>query len=296
MAMGKGMKMYLMAAERQGEQRRNKQQEGGRTYNLDGTYNVQVGGGGNRGEGGSVRTGGSRIGDPRSEYGGEMNEARYRGRDGRYHAGRRRSEYEGGETMRMGGYAGNRMGKDGGDEEEETYEVTIAPKDNILPMVWPYAPRNEGGEERYSNYGNSDNRTDRQIGFGARMNMGEEQYKQSHMHKGGARGMEEMEFDEQTAREWVDSMESNDRNHPKGGKWQPEQLKELAKKHGVPTSGTEWWEFYAMVNAMYADYSEVAKRYNITSPDFYALMALAFINDKDAVGNKVLKYREYIAK
>jgi hypothetical protein len=51
-----------------------------------------------------------------------------------------------------------------------------------------------------------------------------------------------------------------------------------------------------MVNAMYADYSEVAKRYNITSPDFYALMALAFINDKDAVGNKVLKYRKCIAK
>lgn len=293
MAMGKGMKMYLMAADRQGEQRRETEQGGNRTYNLDGTYNVQVGGGGNRGEGGSVRTGGSRIGDPRSEYGG-MAESRYRGKDGRYHAGRRRSEYDGGDTMPMNGYEGMRMGKD--EDDEETYEVTIAPKDNILPMVWPYAPRDEDADERYANYGNDNGRTDRQIGFGARMGMDAEHQKGQMMHKGQASGMKGMEFDEQTAREWVDSMESNDRNHPKGGKWQPEQLKELAKKHGVPTSGKEWWEFYAMVNAMYSDYSEVAKRYNITSPDFYALMALAFIHDKDAVEDKVQKYWEYIAK
>lgn len=288
MAMGKGMKMYLMnesRRENRGEPRsedQQHQQRVERNYRLDGTYNVQVGGGGNRSEGGQIRTGGSRIGDPRSMNDYEMPDARYRGKDGRYHAGTRRSEYDG-DQMHMG------------DDEEETYEVTIAPHENLRPMVWPYAPRYEGEDERYANYGNEDGRSDRQIGFGASMHMDDGRTKQS-MQKGKAGTMMNHGMDEQTAREWVDSMQSMDKAHPRGGKWTPEQLEALAKKHGVPTTGKEWWEFYAMVNAMYSDYCEVAKRYNITSPDFYAQMALAFINDKDAVDDKVMKYWQYIAK
>jgi hypothetical protein len=98
MSMGKGMRMYLMAG---GDQQRRSEQGSrdgaNRTYDLsNGRFDVHVGdGSGNRG--GEMR----RIGDPRSEYGGmethegQQTEARYRGKDGRYHAGTRRSEYGG---------------------------------------------------------------------------------------------------------------------------------------------------------------------------------------------------------
>ena len=285
MSMGKGMRMYLMAG---GDQQRRSEQggrdSGDRTYDLsNGRFDVHVGdGSGNRG--GEMR----RIGDPRSEYGGrethegQQTEARYRGKDGRYHAGTRRSEYGGGEMRRMGG-----------DDDEETYKVTVRPEDIYQPMIWPTAPESRQEDERYANYG-SDGTTDRQIGFGAMMHMDGQQSRQ-HMEMGRTGSMQGMRFDEQTAREWVDSMQGVDKSHPKGGKWTPEQLEALAKKHGVPTTGREWWEFYAMVNAMYADYSDVAKAYNITSPDYYARMALAFIRDKDALPDKVARYWEYIA-
>lgn len=286
MAMGRGMLMYLM---QQGDENRMEEPRAERVYNLDGTYNVSVGGGGNRSERGSIRTeNAGRQGDPRS--GMEETESRYRGKDGRYHAGRRRSEYDGGE-MRMGGYDRGDEMRMGGDEEE-TYEVTIKPEDGYHD--WPYMPGMAGGDdERYANYGN-DGGDMRKIGFGANMAM---EHEKSHgMRQGMASGTGGLKFDKETAEEWVQGMDNEDRMHPHGGRWNAEQLEPLAKKHGIPTSGKRWWEFYAMVNAMYSDYSEVAKKFNITSPDFYALMAKAFMDDKDAEPDKVARYWEYIAK
>lgn len=275
MAMGRGMLMYLM---QQDDGNRMEEPRAERVYNLDGTYNVNVDGGGNRSERGSIRTeNAGRQGDPRSRM--EETESRYRGKDGRYHAGRRRSEYDGGE-MRMG------------DDEEETYEVTIKPEDGY--HAWPYMPGMTGDDgERYANYGNEGGEM-RQIGFGANMAM---EHEKSHgMRQGMASGTGGLKFDKETAEEWVQGMDNEDRMHPHGGRWNAEQLEPLAKKHGIPTSGKRWWEFYAMVNAMYSDYSEVAKKFNITSPDFYALMAKAFMDDKDAEPDKVVRYWEYIAK
>ncbi len=127
--------------------------------------------------------------------------------------------------------------------------------------------------------------------------VGGEQHQQQ-MRMGSTGGMDKgqqlPELDEMTATRWVESLEGEDKNHPKGGKWSEEQLEPIAKKFGVPTKGPEWWEFYAVTNAMYADYSEVAKAYNITSPDYYAKLALAFIRDKDALPGKVQRYLRYV--
>ena len=274
MAMGRGMRMYLMA---NGENRETENRRPEKVYNIDGTYNVNVEGGGNRSERGNVdtRTNARRQGDPRSEW--EPEEMRYRGKDGRYKAGRRRAEY----TDTYGGEYGGEMG------DRETYEVTIEPEDNIIP----YMPR-RSEEERRSGYEREDGQR-RQIGFGATMGM--EHQKEGEMHKGMAHSTG-MSFDRETAEEWVRNMHNEDRAHPVGGKWSVEQIKPLAMKHNMPTEGKRWWEFYAMVNAMYSDYSEVAKRFNITSPDFYALMAKAFMDDQDAEDDKVALYWEYIAK
>lgn len=110
----------------------------------------------------------------------------------------------------------------------------------------------------------------------------------------GMRHAEEM--DKETAERWVKSMTNEDAAHPKGGRWKPEELKPLAQKVGIPTEGGKFWEFYAVANALYSDYSEVAKKYGVTSPEFYASMAKAWMEDADAVEDKTAMYYECIVK
>lgn len=98
------------------------------------------------------------------------------------------------------------------------------------------------------------------------------------------------------AEEWTSSMEGMDPAKPRGAKWTPEQVKPIATKYGVPTEGERFWEFYAVMNAMYSDYYAVAKKYNVLNPDYFADLAMAFINDKDAVENKAMMYYECIVE
>lgn len=207
-------------------------------------------------------------------------ESRYRGRDGRWKAGTRRSEYDGG-MGNMREYDDHRMGDD--DEEGRKYKIEVLPHSNVVE--WPYAT-----PERHET-----RRNNRQIGFGA-MNMGSgDERMNEHMERGHS-GMEPMEFDRETAENWVRNMRNEDKSHPVGGKWSPDMLKPLAMKYGIPTDGARFWEFYAMANAMYSDYGEVARKFGITSPEFYACMAKAWMDDADAEPDKTALYYEYIVK
>ena len=96
------------------------------------------------------------------------------------------------------------------------------------------------------------------------------------------------------AEEWVDNMRGDDPAVAYGGKWTAEQIKPIATKYGVPTEGERFWTFYAVMNAMYSDYYAVAKKYNTLNPDFFADLAMAFINDRDAVKNKATVYYECV--
>lgn len=52
----------------------------------------------------------------------------------------------------------------------------------------------------------------------------------------------------------------------------------------------------AMESMTYSDFGEMAKRYNVATPDFFADMAKAFLLDKDAVDGKVARYYRCIVK
>ena len=220
----------------------------------------------------------------RNEYEGGA-ESRYRGRDGRWKSGTRRSEYEGG----MNAYGGDMREHDehrmGGDDDEEgrKYKIEVLPSKNVVD--WPYST-----PERHESRRNA-----RQIGFGAMNTMGSGDRMNEHMQRGHS-GMEPMEFDRETAENWVRNMRNEDKAHPVGGKWSPDMLKPLAMKYGIPTDGARFWEFYAMANAMYSDYGEVARKFGITSPEFYACMARAWMDDADAEPDKTALYYEYIVK
>lgn len=214
----------------------------------------------------------------RSEYDGA--ESRYRGKDGRWRSGTRRSMGEDGSTQARysepkSSYMG---GEDDDDEHSHQYKVEVMPS-NVIPF-----------HEPHENY-----RTSRQIGFGAQNNM-EPSGAREQNHMMGKGEYQEKEFDRHTAEKWVRSMRNEDKAHPVGGKWSPDMLKPLAQKYGIPTDGKRFWEFYAMTNAMYSDYGEVARKFGITSPEFYVCMAKAWMDDKDAEPEKTALYYEYIVK
>lgn len=96
------------------------------------------------------------------------------------------------------------------------------------------------------------------------------------------------------AEEWVENLEGSDPNTPRGAKWTMDQVKPLATKYGIPTEGEKFYEFWAVMNAMYSDYFTIAKKYNLVNADFFADLSMAFINDKDAVKGKTAMYYECI--
>ena len=50
------------------------------------------------------------------------------------------------------------------------------------------------------------------------------------------------------------------------------------------------------MNMCYSDYCEVARAFGVNSVGFYAELANAFLDDKDANDGKIALYYEYIAK
>lgn len=216
--------------------------------------------------------------EPRPEFG--ETEARYRGEDGRYKSGRRMSEMN---------------------DREKKWEFTVTPQDTYRePMNrYPssYMPPNPGpyGWDEPEGY---DDPPGRVIGFGdIRSHYDKGQKGGSAMQKGHHMMREEpTELDKETAMAWVREMQNEDPQHPKGGKFDLPVAKAMARNLSMPDDGPEFWELYAMMNAMYSDYSKVLQKYGVTDPMAYAHLAKAWIHDKDAVEGKTMKYYECIVK
>ncbi len=100
-------------------------------------------------------------------------------------------------------------------------------------------------------------------------------------------------LDKQKVMEWVEEME--DADGVKGGKYTWHQVQQYAMNMGI-TGQQRLLEMYWAMNAMYADYSKIAKKFGVDKPEFYACMAKAFLEDPDAVDNKVEEYVKYIVK
>lgn len=102
-------------------------------------------------------------------------------------------------------------------------------------------------------------------------------------------------FSKDVAMKWVSHLKSDDPEYPTGPRWKPEEVRGLVDKVGVPKEGDEFWIFYAVMNAMYSDYYGVAKKYGLEkNPMYFADTAVAFIDDMDAVEDKVAMYYKYV--
>ena len=91
---------------------------------------------------------------------------------------------------------------------------------------------------------------------------------------------------------WMRGLQNEDGSQ--GPHWSLDQVKQVMAQKGVHADP---FEFFAVLNSMYADYCKVFKKYGVGDKlDFYIDMAKAFIDDKDAGANKVVKYFENIVK
>lgn len=99
------------------------------------------------------------------------------------------------------------------------------------------------------------------------------------------------EVDERQAMEWTSKMRNLDGST--GPHFKPDMAEQLRAAH---CPKCDRWEFMVALNMMYADYSEVAKKFGADKPEFYTCMAKAFLEDPDAGEGKLAKYMEHIPK
>ena len=88
------------------------------------------------------------------------------------------------------------------------------------------------------------------------------------------------------AEEWVESM--NQGGKPK---FSFEQVEALAQKHKCECDPVELW---AIMNALHSDYGKVLRKHGIESISLYMELAVAWLEDEDAVEDKAMAYYECI--
>lgn len=99
-------------------------------------------------------------------------------------------------------------------------------------------------------------------------------------------------FSQMTAEKWTRQMDKDDGG--KGPHWSIEQVKQVMAQKGITLDP---WEFYAALNAMFSDFGKVLKKYGVGDKlDLYVDMAKAFIEDPDAMPDKMARYFQYVVR
>lgn len=98
-------------------------------------------------------------------------------------------------------------------------------------------------------------------------------------------------FDEGTAHEWMENLKNADGTT--GPHFSKEQVKGMMNQKSVQMDPMELW---IAMNMLYSDYCKVAKKLNVNNVNFYMDMACAFLEDEDAVDDKLAAYYECIVK
>mgnify|MGYP004679151971 FL=1 len=86
-------------------------------------------------------------------------------------------------------------------------------------------------------------------------------------------------FTEDDAQRWTEHMENDDGSM--GAHWTLEQTTAVANSIGVHVDP---WIWFAALNMEYSDNFEVAQKYGLDRPEYYADLAKAFLFDEDGGG------------
>lgn len=104
----------------------------------------------------------------------------------------------------------------------------------------------------------------------------------------------EKEFDRAETMYWAEHMQNADGTT--GPHWTMDQTSAVADASGAGRD-IPHWIFGVTMNMMYSDYYEVARKFGVNVPEFYAELARAFLMDKDGPGpeEKLCAYYRCIA-
>lgn len=128
---------------------------------------------------------------------------------------------------------------------------------------------------------------------GARIDNGSthEMERRSGTKEHGGAYAEDMKLTPELAKEWTSRMKNGDGTT--GAHWTMEQTKQLMQQRGINVAPVE---FFAVLNSVYSDYCNVAKKHNVHNIDFYIDITKAWLDDKDAVPDKAAAYYECVVK
>ena len=91
-------------------------------------------------------------------------------------------------------------------------------------------------------------------------------------------------FTKSDAENWNAHMVNDDGTM--GGHWSMAQTTAVAQNMGISFEHITEYCWNTAMNMMYSDYCNVASKYGVGTPEFYAEMAKAFLFDKDAKSPK----------
>ena len=98
-------------------------------------------------------------------------------------------------------------------------------------------------------------------------------------------------MDGETVRRWMQNLKNEDGTT--GPHWTKEQTTQAMQQRGIDLDPTR---FYITMNMMYSDYCNAAKAIGCSNMDFYVEMAKAFLEDGDAVPDKLAAYYENVVR
>lgn len=99
------------------------------------------------------------------------------------------------------------------------------------------------------------------------------------------------ELSDEDAVMWTERMKNSDGST--GPHFSREQARQMMQQKKLDADPTKFW---VTLNMIYSDFCGAAKKLGVNTPDFYAAMADAWLNDKDAVENKLAAYYRHVVK
>ncbi len=87
------------------------------------------------------------------------------------------------------------------------------------------------------------------------------------------------EFTHEDAKKWAEKMVNDDGTM--GAHWTVDQTSAVAEANNVKFEHITDWMWNITMNMMYSDYCNVASKFGVDTPDFFADMSKSFLFDKD---------------
>lgn len=98
-------------------------------------------------------------------------------------------------------------------------------------------------------------------------------------------------MDKKQAENWTKHMKNEDGST--GARWTFDEIQKVMQQYHIDCNPVE---FYATMNMLYSDYGKVFKNHDVATVQFYVDMAKAFLEDEDAVKDKLEQYYRYVVK